>query len=193
MVIASSNHQKGGKIMRRLILSSTLLLGLIFLNSCLSGYTTGNLGHPQISSVAIAPVRNLTTRPELRVSLQQRLQASVQNDGAYKLKPQSSADCTLYTVIKSFKTDGVGSSYRSDKKEGGNYKNYGTAIYRFTMEVEYTVLLPDQERPLVTLSTISGSSRFTEAGDIEVARQSAARNAATDAANQIIASITEAW
>lgn len=178
--------------MKKLSLIVTTLATMI-LTGCLSDYQTGQIAHPQISSIAIAPVRNMTERPELRVNLQQRLQAAAQNNGAYKLKPQATADCTLYTVVKDFRTDGVGSSYRADKKEGNNYRDYGSAIYRFTMIVEFTVIVPGQKRPLVTLQTISGTSRFTEAGDIEVARQVAAKNAANDAANQIISAITEAW
>lgn len=179
--------------MKKLLISSVLLLNVLLLGGCLSGYKTGNIAHPQISSIAIATVRNQTTRPELRVELQKRLRAAVQNDGAYKLKQQNGADCTVYAVIKEFTTDSVGRSYRAEQKEDDNNENYGTTMYRFTMQVEFTVLVPGRNRPLVTLSTVSGSSRFTGMGDIEVARQVAARNAATDAANQIISSITEAW
>lgn len=170
-----------------------LVIGLTVLFTGCAGYNTGRIGHPQIDSIAVATVQNMTSRPELRVELQKGLRAAVQNNGAYKLKVGSSADCIIHTRVMSVETDGVGSAFRAEDKDNDSLQDYGSSIYRVTMQVEYTVLLPGKSRPLIPLTKVSGYGRFTEMGDIEVARKIASRSAAGDVAQQIISQITEAW
>lgn len=158
-----------------------------------AGYKTGNIKHPQIDSIAVAAVQNTTNYPGVRVELQKRLRAAVQADGSYKLKDSKVSDCVVHARVVNARTDGVGAAYRSDNKDDDSNEDYGSTIYRVTLEIEYTVLVPGQERPLIPLTKVSGQGRFTEMGDIEVARRVAAGLAATDASKQIIAGITEAW
>ncbi len=169
-----------------------LIAFMVVLSGC-AGYKTGNIKHPQIDTVGVAAVQNATNRPELRVELQKRLRAAVQSNGSYKLKGTDGSDCVVHARIVEVRADGVGAAYRSDNKDEDSNEDYGSTIYRVTLQVEYTVLIPGQARPLIPLTKVSGQGRFTEMGDIEVARRVASGLAATDASQKIIAGITEAW
>ena len=64
------------EIFLRMLRLSTLLLLALFFSGC--GYRIGNLGHPQLKSVAIAPVVNDTlaynASAEMRGQLAERFQ-----------------------------------------------------------------------------------------------------------------------
>ncbi len=157
------------------------------------GYHIGDIKHPQIDSVAIAPVKNTTSRARLSIDLQAGLRVAIQGDGTYTLKNSKVADCVVHARIIRGLTQGVGTSYRSQNKEDSDTSNFGTTMYKYLIDVEYTVLIPGRNRPLIQTTVVTGESRFTALADIEQARALAAKRAANDAAKKIISNITEAW
>jgi len=174
---------------------SSLILGLILLtiiSSC-RGYHIGNLKHPDIDSIAVMPIENVSNHPQLSVDVQSGLRMAIQGDGTYKLKDSKQADCIIYAKVLEGRTIGVGTTYRADSKNNDDGNNYGTTMYKYELRVEYTVLIPGQNRPLIKTAVATGENRFSALPDIEQSRVLAARNAANDVAKIIISNITEAW
>lgn len=179
--------------MKKQILTTLLLCATVSLISSCRGYQIGEIKHPQIDSIAIAPVKNMTARSRLSIDLQAGLRLAIQGDGTYKLKDSKLSDCIVHAKITKGVTHGVGTSYRSNDKEDKDTSNYGTTMYKYLIEVEYTVLIPGRNRPLIQTTVVTGENRFTALADIEQSRGLAAKRAANDAAKKIIANITEAW
>ncbi|MCK5835202.1 MAG: hypothetical protein KAG98_05690 [Lentisphaeria bacterium] len=174
---------------------NSLILGfvcILALSAC-RGYHIGNLKHPDIDSIAVMPLENESNRPQLSIDVQSGLRVAIQGDGTYKLKNSKEADCIIYAKVLSGRTIGVGTTYRADSKDNDDGNNYGTTMYKYEITVEYTVLLPGQNRPLIKTAVVTGENRFSAMPDIEQSRAMAARIAAEDAAKTIISSITEAW
>ena len=165
---------------------------MVVLSAC-RGYHVGNLKHPDIDSIAVMPVENESNRPQLSIDIQSGLRMAIQGDGTYKLKDSKHADCIIYAKVLEGRTIGVGTTYRADSKNNDDGNNYGTTMYKYMVTVEYTVLLPGQNRPLIKTAVVTGENRFSAMPDIEQSRVLAAKIAADDAAKTIISNITEAW
>jgi hypothetical protein len=67
---------------------------------CGCGYTVGPLGHPQLESVAVAPVINDTLAYNASAALRGLLCERITTDGTLKLKTVESADCIVYAKVK---------------------------------------------------------------------------------------------
>ena len=174
---------------------NSLILGLacVLLFSACRGYHVGNLKHPDIDSIAVMPLENESNRPQLSIDVQAGLRMAIQGDGTYKLKSSEVADCIIYAKVLSGRTIGVGTTYRAESKDDNDGDNYGTTLYKYEITVEYTVLIPGQNRPLIKTAVATGENRFSAMPDIEQSRAFAAKIAADDVAKIIISSITEAW
>lgn len=174
---------------------SSLILSvvLVTLMSSCRGYHVGSLKHPDIDSIAVMPIENESNRPQLSIDVQSGLRMAIQGDGTYKLKNSKQADCIIYAKVLEGRTVGIGTTYRADSKDNDDGNNYGTTLYKYVMTVEYTVLIPGQNRPLIKTAVATGENRFSAMPDIEQSRVLAARNAADDVAKIIISNITEAW
>jgi hypothetical protein len=170
-----------------------LLMALVYAFSACRGYHIGNLKHPDIDSIAVMPVENASNRPLLNIDVQSGLRMAIQGDGTYKLKNSKQADCVIYAKVLDGKTFGVGTSYRADNKNDDDGDSYGTTLYKYVVTVEYTVLIPGQNRPLIKTAVVTGENYFSAMPDIEQSRGFGAKNAANDAAKTIISNITEAW
>ncbi len=179
--------------MKKQVLVTLLLCSAAFLLQSCRGYKIGEIKHPQIDSIAIAPVKNATSRAKLSIDLQAGLRMAIQGDGTYKLKDAKVSDCIVHAKIIKGITQGVGTSYRSGDKEDNDSSNFGTTMYKYLIDIEYTVLIPGRNRPLIETTVVTGESRFTALADIEQARALAAKRAANDVAKKIISNITEAW
>ena len=60
------------------------VFSLLLLTSC--GYHIGSIAHPQIKTIAIAPVKNETYIPNAAEYMRQALSESFQKDGSWKVK-----------------------------------------------------------------------------------------------------------
>ena len=163
-------------------------LGLLLLTAgC--GYHIGVRGmmHPQIKSIAIAPVTNNTLEPLAADVLRMQLSGEFQRDGALKLKRISNADCVLYATI----TEVTKSTVREDALDNG--QTYRPAQFEIKVEVEFVVLIPGSGQPLVAKRKATGSAKYEILADPAVSRASALKYACFHAAQTMVQATTEAW
>ena len=159
---------------------------LLFLCGC--GYRIGNLMHPQIESIAIAPVVNETVSYNLAPQVRGLLCETFQQDGSLQLKRESDADCILYARITSVKfSESTWSSYNTSDEN-----NIIPVEWKVTINLEYTVVIPGELKPLVS-GKASGNAKFMTGADMEAGRISGIRQAAFEASKRIVHQVTEAW
>ena len=157
----------------------------LLLGGC--GYRCGNLMHPQIKTVAIAPVVNETlaynAAPQVRALLCERFQT----DGSLKLVDEKNADCIVYARVTNVRYNEVSWSKTMDDDK------FEPNQWRVSISIQYTVMLPGRANPLINQRDVSGSALFTSGPDLEISRSSALRQAAFEASKNIVTSVTEAW
>lgn len=170
--------------MKRMILMMVCPV-LMLLAGC--GYRIGSLMHPQIESIAIAPVTNETVAYNLGPQVRGLLCEVFQQDGSLELRRESNADCILYARVidVSFK--------KSSWSSSGDKNKYVPVEWSVKIEMEYSVVIPGELKPLVAKSKASGSATFMTGADMETGRTSGIRQAALMAAKEIVSQVTEAW
>lgn len=158
---------------------------LLLLPGC--GYRFGSLMHPQIESIAIAPVTNETVAYNLGPQVRGLLCEVFQQDGSLQLRRESNADCILYARVTgvTFKQS-TWSSVKGDDK-------YVPVEWKVTISIEYSVMIPGELEPLVKKRNVKGSATFMTGADMETGRMSGTRQAALMAAKSIVSEVTEAW
>ena len=170
--------------MKKLLLT-TLCPVLLLLAGC--GYRIGSLMHPQINSIAIAPVTNETIGYNLGPQVRGLLCEVFQQDGSLQLKRESNADCILYARVTSVKfSKGSWSSLDDENK-------YVPIQWSVSINIEYSVVIPGELKPLVAKRKVSGSATFMTGADMEAGRLSGVRQAALMAAKNIVSQVTEGW
>ena len=161
------------------------LLALALLPGC--GYHVGSLMHPQINSIAIAPVTNETVAYNLGPQVRGLLCEVFQQDGSLALRRESSADCILYARVVEVK-------FRQSSWSSVNDENkYVPVKWSVRVTIEYSVVIPGELKPLIPKSKVSGDATFMTGADMEAGRMSGVRQAAFMAAQTIVAQVTEAW
>ena len=166
-----------------------LLLGVLFLvltSGC--GYRIGSLMHPQIKTVAVAPVGNDTLMYNLSPQLRNMLIESFQSDGSLKVVQESQADCIVYAKVTSVSFNEIAWS-ESDKKNDTFLPNE----WGVRLSASVAVMIPGRAAPLLAERTITGSATFTSGPDLEASRTYAVRQACYDAAKKMVIQLTEAW
>ena len=169
--------------MRKLLVSA-LASSLMLLCGC--GYRIGSLMHPQIESIAIAPVVNETVAYNLAPQVRGLLCETFQQDGSLQLRRESNADCILYARITSIQFNSFTWSSATDEE------NYVPIEWKTTVTIEYSVVIPGELKPLAK-GKASGSATFMTGADMEAGRTNGIRLAAYDAAKNIVHQVTEAW
>ena len=161
-----------------------LASSFVFLCGC--GYRIGSLMHPQIESIAIAPVVNETVAYNLAPQVRGLLCETFQQDGSLQLRRESNADCILYARITGIKfSSSTWSSVYDDE-------DFVPTEWRVTVTIEYTVVIPGELKPLAK-GKQNGSATFMTGADMETGRTNGIRLAAYDAAKRIVHSVTEGW
>ena len=164
-----------------------MLLSLFAVSGC--GYRIGFVGHPQISSLGVAPVANETLLYNAAGTLRALLCERIMNDGTYTLKRENDADCVIHArVVKSTFNEISWTSSNSDDT-GDFFPEY----YRVTVTVEYSVILPSRLTPLIGPVQVTGEAMFDNMIDLETARRSGIKQALWDATKKIVDGCTEAW
>ncbi|MBR2438945.1 MAG: hypothetical protein IKB25_02020 [Lentisphaeria bacterium] len=160
---------------------------LCFVTGC--GYKIGVRGmmHPQIKSIAIAPIHNNTLEPLASDVMRMQLAGQFQSDGALKLKRLSQADCVIYATITSVKN----STLEDASFDGG--VTYTPEKFRLKIEVKYKVVIPGSGTMLLNNATATGNATYEILSDPATARSSALKFACYHAAKKIVSQITEAW
>ena len=170
--------------MRKFVISA-LAASLLLLSGC--GYRIGSLMHPQIDSIAIAPVINETVAYNLAPQVRGLLCEAFQQDGSLRLRRESNADCILYArVIRVSVTKSSWSSSNDEHK-------FVPVEWKVEIKIEYSVVIPGELKPLVSKREVGGSATFMTGADMETGRMSGVRQAALMAAKEIVSQVTEAW
>lgn len=168
----------------RISIVSTLAAATLLLCGC--GYRIGSLMHPQINSIAIAPVVNETIAYNLAPQVRGLLCETFQQDGSLQLRRESNADCILYSRITNIKfSNSTWSSTYDDQ-------NFVPTEWTVKVTIEYTVVIPGELKPLAKGKAI-GSATFMTGADMEAGRTNGIRLAAFDAAKKIVHQVTEGW
>lgn len=172
------------------MISKTILAPLcILLLTAGCGYHIGVRGmtHPQIKSIAVAPVRNNTLEPIAADVLRMQISGEVQRDGALKLKRLGEADCIVHATI---------SAVQNATLEDASFDRgmtYRPARFRLTVEVTYSVEIPGSGTPLVSPRVAKGRAIYNVLADPAVSRSTALKYACYRAAQEIVRSVTEGW
>ena len=150
------------------------------------GYRIGYMGHPQLSTVAVAPVSNDTLSYNAAAMLRQKLTEVFTTDGTMKLKSISTADCIVYAKITNV-TYAESSGHITDDDD------FLPIEWRVTVTVEFSVVIPGRGKPLIGPKTVTGSAEFISDADLENSRTYGLRQALFDASRTIVSNVTEAW
>lgn len=161
-----------------------LLALLFFCGGC--GYRIGMLGHPQIKSIAVAPVTNETTSYNAAAQTRNILCEVFVSDGTLKLTHLSAADCILYAKVKRVSFSEASWSTKQDNEQ------FVPNQWNVAVELDYSVIQPGQAKPLAQGSA-GGSAQFMTGPDMEIGRLNGLRQALLAASKNIVIAVTEGW
>jgi len=176
---------KMNKIKLRLLILYTGASFLLFLNGC--GYHFGHFTHPQVKSIAIAPVKNETLAYNVPAILRNRLAEAFMRDGALKIKSLREADCILYARVTEI-------TYRETTPASYDDEvTYRPMEWRIWMVVEFTVIIPGNKEPLIKRQKITADAIFQVQADYYVNRQRGIEQCSWHLARLLAQQVTEAW
>ncbi len=171
--------------MKRVIFSALSVLTMIMTGGC--GYHWGSIMHPQVKSIAIAPVVNETTAYNVASDMRMMLAEQFMLDGSLELTSLETSDCILETRVLGVKfTEIDDDSYDASVI-------YRPSEWRVEVEAEFKVIIPGTREPLVKTRKVVGRALFKSQADMETNRIQATRMACAEAAKLIIIYTTEAW
>ena len=155
---------------------------------CLAGcYHVGSIAHPELESVAIAPVVNETAAYNVSAQMRQLLCEQFMTDGSLQLKDLDTADCIVNARIVSVQFREI-----SDDSNDDNIV-FLPSEWTVQIHVEFSVIIPGKATSLVSQRKVTGTTDFQVQADLETNRERAIQQAARDAAQQIVTYTTEAW
>ena len=164
-----------------------LILASLFLSSC-SGYKVGYLNHPQIKTVGVGKIKNLTDEPRLASYLREKLKERFQFDGSIKFISSDKADIIINGEITDYQVRTSG-SVSSDTRE--NRAGFFATIYRTTITFKYDINTKKQWD--VQAATVTGYADYTELIDQQEEKRNSLQRAAYEVSKEVVANITEAW
>ena len=132
-----------------------VLLTALFVSSC--GYNVGYINHPQIKTVGVGKIKNLTDEPRLATYLREKLKERFMFDGSIKFVPSADADIIINGEIIDYSVRTSG-SVSSDQREKGN--GFFASIYRTTITFKYDVKTKKQWD--VQAGTVKGYADYTD-------------------------------
>ena len=169
------------------LLSSLLLFSILILaGGC--GYKIGFTGHPQIKSVAVAPVVNETLLYNASGTLRALLCERIMNDGTYKLLRESNADCIIHTKVLKASFSEI--SWDSDDDDNSEFL---PEHYKVKVDLEFSVIMPGKVQPVIGPGKITGEAMFDNMIDLETARHQGVKQALWDGSKKIVDALTESW
>ncbi len=174
-------------------MSRTLLAILPFflLAGCL-GYRLGPITNPELQTIAVAKVENLTDEPRLGIEADSLIRNRIVTDGSLRLVPRSRADGVLQARVIAYKNSSAGS--RKLQSNDPDQEVYTTSIFRVTVEVEYAVKLSAADgKTKVKKRVAKGTAEYNDLLDLEIAKRDGMRQALHEAAKEIVRDITEVW
>lgn len=158
---------------------------LIVLSGC--GYHFGHVMHPQVKSIAIAPLKNETLAYNVPAILRNTLCEAFMRDGALKVESLRNADCILYArVTKIVYRETTPASFDDEI-------TYRPMEWRIWMTAEFTVIIPGNKEPLIRKQTAMADAIFQVQADYYVNRQRGIQQCSWHLARKIVQQVTEAW
>lgn len=162
-----------------------LLVSLFALSGC--GYQMGSLMHPQIKSIAVAPVTNETLEPYIAADLRSSLCEQFQWDGSLKLKSLKTADCIIFGRVIEVETIST-----ADATFDGR-QTFRASEWQVQVTFEFEVLIPGKKRPLISKRRVTGMAKYQIFVDQETTRRRGVQQACRNAATEAVIYTTEAW
>ena len=157
----------------------------IMLAGC--GYHFGHLMHPQVKSIAIAPVKNETLAYNVPAIFRNNLAEAFMRDGALKVKSLREADCILYARV-------IKITYRETSPATfDNEITYRPMEWRIWMTVEFTVIIPGNKIPLIRKQKLKADAIFQVQADYYTNRQRGIEQCSWHLARKLAQQVTEAW
>ena len=158
----------------------------VFTGGC--GYTFSSLGHPQINSVAIAPVTNETLTYNAASVLRNQLCERFMVDSHLKLTNKSKADCIVYARVTQVKM--IDEDYESIAR---NDDDFIPSEWRMLVAVQYSVIIPGRAKPLISNRSVVGETTILNDPDLEIVKRNGLKQALNEAAKKIVAEFSENW
>lgn len=175
--------------MKRNIVLAAVMLFAFLCGGC--GYRIGSIMHPQIKSIAVAPVQNETLEFNLTAQVRNLLCERFMTDGSLKLVDEAEADCIVYARIVDVKYSEVSWAESTRAEDGEDILLPNE--WSVTLSIEYSVVIPGRVQPLVPARVATGTANFQTGPDQLTGRMNGVRQAAYAAAKQVVASVTEGW
>lgn len=169
--------------------ASALFAALVLLVCGGCGYRLGSIAHPQLKTVAVAPVQNETTELNLTAQVRNLLCERFMTDGSLKLVDEKEADCIVYARIIKVRFSEV-SWAKHDKTQDDLFV---PNEWKVELTIEFSVVIPGRAEPLVRTRTVTGSADFETGPDQMTGRMNGVRQAAYAAAGSVVSSFTEGW
>ena len=151
------------------------------------GYQLGSVMHPQVKTIAIAPIKNETLEEFATPCMRQALSEQFQLDNSLKVKTVEEADCVLYGRVVSVKTTGIGFDSTN------NEQTYTPAEFSLEITFEFSVIIPGRSKSLINRREVSGKAAYQVTADNEIARRRGIQMACRDAAQKAVVYTVEAW
>lgn len=164
----------------------SLLFLILFFSGC--GYNVGYISHPQIKTVGVGKIKNLTDEPRLASYLREKLKERFMVDGSIKFVSSANADIVINGVISNYSINTAG-SLSSDQREKED--GFFTTIYRTTITFKYDV--KTKKNWDVQAATVRGSAQYTELIDQQEEKRNSLSRAAYEVSKEVVTNITEAW
>ena len=169
-------------IICKLFLSVSFIL---LLSSC--GYQVGSLMHPQVKTIAVAPIKNETRYPFLSAFMRGSLCEQYQLDGSLKVKQLDTADCIIFGRIIDVQVRG------SSEDSYDGEQTYRAAEWNVRVTMEFVVMIPGRKKPLVAKRRVVGTANFQVMADQAITKRRGIQQACRDAAKKAVVYTTEAW
>ena len=156
----------------------------VLLGGC--GYKVGFTKHPQLDSIAVAPVINETAIYNASSDMRMKMCEVIMQDGTYKLSDMRSADAILYITVLN-----IGFS-ESLSAVVDNDLQYRPEEWWVEVTCSYKLIIPGSGKPVFS-GTKSASLRFQAGADVESGRLKAVRQVCFDVSKKIVWAIAEGW
>ena len=172
-------------INRKIILLLAVMLILSLAGGC--GYHMGSIMHPQVKSIAVAPVKNETMEPLASAYVRQALSEQFQLDGSLKVKSLDEADCIIYSKITEVENSGTAEDSTDAEI------TYRASEWSIAVTIEFVVIIPGRSKPLVNKRTVSDSAIYQVGADHFIMKKRGLQQACRNAAQKVVIYTVEAW
>lgn len=180
------------KLLHLIVLGSLVFAAAVF-SGC-RGYRTGSLMHPDIQSVAVGSVQNLSAQPGGGARLRSALARELSAAGAVQPASREQADGLLHATVSSVSTEAVARTRRREPEAGEDSDDVlQPVLYRTTVSLHARLEVPDSSADPLEFQLVEGEAEFDRSPDMPEAQDAAFEQALRNAARKLISTMTEAW